>query len=220
MEFELLHAEVARKCRQVEEKHFESLKENQEQGKMIESLQRENTFLGSEKKLLLQSLKEAGQKSEEISKRCLKSDQKVLDLENQSFGLHTKLAAKKLKCDEVTIQLKKIKEVMEKISNDSCQIQEEKESLHENLMLEISRNKALEEELLSTKSYLEEIKESASTGEQQIAKLRNEVLAVAKEKDGEIIDIHSQLLAMAEEIAGLQDQLSSLAAAKMFKNVP
>lgn len=220
MAFESLHAEVAKKYRQVEEKHFELLKDNEEQGKMFKSLQGENASLVSEKTFLLQSLKEETKRSEEISKKYLKSDQRALDLESQSLGLHTELAATKLKCDGLTTQLNKIEEDVKKLSNDTVQIQEEKESLHEKLLLEISRNKALEEELLSTKSSLEEMKESASKGEQQIAKLGSEILAVAKEKDGQIIDIQSQLLAMVEEkgsqLAGLQDQLSSLAAAKMF----
>jgi DNA repair exonuclease SbcCD ATPase subunit len=219
MKFESLHAEVAKKYRQVEEKHLESLKENEKQENMIESLQAEIASLQSEKILLLQSLKEATTRSAEISKKCLKSYHRMLELENQSFGLHTELVATKLECDEVTIQLNKIKEDM-KISKDSCQIQEEKESLHEKLMLQLSRNKALEEELRSTKSSLEEMKDSAFKGEKQMHDVWSELLAFAKEEDDQIIDIQSELLAMVEEkrslIVDLQCQLSFLAAAKMF----
>lgn len=130
MKFESLHADIAMKYRHAEEKHLELLKENEKQGNVIESLQAENAALQSEESLLLRSLKEATTRSAEISKKCLNSYQRMLGLENQSFGLHTKLVATKLKCDEVTIQLNKIKED-KKNSNDSCQIQEEIESLHE-----------------------------------------------------------------------------------------
>lgn len=221
MKFESLHAEVARKYRQAEENHLESLKENEKQGNIIESLQAENAALHNEKSLLLQSLKEATTRSAEISKKCLNNYQRMLGLENQSFGFHTELVSTKLKCDEVTIQLNKIKEDKKK-SNDSCQIQEEIESysLHEKLVVELSRNKALEEELSSTKSSLEEMKESACKGGQQNHNAWSELLDFARENDDQIIDIQSQLLAMVEEkrtlLADLQCQLSVLAAAKMF----
>jgi hypothetical protein len=104
MKFESLHAEAAKKYRQVEEKHLESLKENKKQGNMIESLQAEIASLQREKILLLQSLKEATTRSAEISKKCLKSYHRMMGLENQSFGLHTELVATKLECYEVTIQ--------------------------------------------------------------------------------------------------------------------
>lgn len=220
MELELLHAESAKKYRQVEKKHLESLKENEEQRKMIESLQGENASLQIEKSLL-QSLKEATKRSQELSKKCLERNQRVLDLESQSLRLRTELVATKLEGNKVTIQLNKIKEDLKKSNDSSYQIQEEQqESLHEKLMIQLSRNKALEEELRSTKSSLEEMKESASKGEQQIHDVWSQLLAFAKEEDDQIFDIQGQLLTMIEEksglIADLQDQLSYLAAAKMF----
>jgi chromosome segregation ATPase len=94
------------------------------------------------------------------------------------------------------------------------------ESFHEDLMVQSSRNIALEEELLSTKSSLEEIKESTATGEVQITNLRNQALAVEEGKDSQLSHIQKQLLAMAEEkknqLASLQDELSSISAGKMF----
>lgn len=88
------------------------------------------------------------------------------------------------------------------------------------LMVELSRNKALEEEFRSTKSPLEEMKESACKGGQQNHNVWSELLDFAREKDDQIIDMQSQLLAMVEEkrtlLADLQCQLSVLAAAKMF----
>ena len=50
-------------------------------------------------------------------------------------------------------------------------------------MLQISRTKALEEELLTTKSSLEEMKQSASRGEQQIANVRCQLLTIADKKE-------------------------------------
>ena len=85
-------------------------------------------------------------------------------------------------------------------------------------MLQLPRNKALEEELLSAMSSLEEMKESHSEGEVQIASLSSQLLDVAKEKDGQLSDLHRQLSTMEEEkngqIVSLLDQLSSIAAGK------
>jgi chromosome segregation ATPase len=132
--------------------------------------------------------------------------QRNTELSTEVQSLTTELVAAKSAYDEATVHLNKIKE--------------EKEALDEKLMLQISRNNALEEELLSTKSSFEEMKESASKGEQQIIKLQSQLLAVAEEKDGQIFDIQSRFSAMEEEkrgqLADLHDRLSPLAEAKML----
>ena len=138
--------------------------------------------------------------------------QKNIDLSAEMQSLNTELVAAKSAYDTATTHLNNIKE--------------EKEALDEKLTTQLSRNYALELELLSTKSSLEEMKESASKRELQIANLQSHLLAVAEKKDGQIFDIQSQLSAMAEEkqsqLADLQDELSALIEAKMFldeKNV-
>jgi chromosome segregation ATPase len=115
---------------------------------------------------------------------------------------------------------KKFKELEEESLKQNEEHGKMIESFHEDLMLQSSRNKALEEELFSTKSCLEEIKESTAKGEVQIANLRSQLLDVEEEKDAQLSDIQRQLLAMAEEkksqLASLQDELSFMSAGKIF----
>jgi chromosome segregation ATPase len=207
-EFESFRAELSKKYEDLEEKHLELLKENGEREKMILSLQRDNTSLGNEKSLFLQNLHEETKRSQEISEKCLKSDQRVLYLESQSLELQRELASAKSAYDKVALQLNMIKEDLNKLSNDSHQIKEEKEALDQKLMLQFSINKELEEELVSAKSSFEELKESASKGEQQID--------VVVEKDSQIFYIQCKFCAMVIQFAYLQYQLSTIAKEKRF----
>jgi chromosome segregation ATPase len=129
---------------------------------------------------------------------------------------------------ELNESKKRTQELLQKSEVDQRLWDEEKSTLegtlaelqtkHDDLMLQSSRSKALEEEILSTMSCLEEMKESTSKGEAQIANSRSQLLAVAEEKDGQLSDVQKQLSAMTEEkmnkLACLQDQLSSIAARK------
>jgi len=153
----------------LEEKHSQLLNEKEEQGLLNQSMQAEIASLRSERSLLSKSLNETTARiSQELSEKCLRNDE-----------LQTELAAAKLAYDQVTVQFKKMREDMNKISNDSHRIQREKEALDEKLMLEISRNSALEEELLSRKSSIE-MKESAAN------------LATAHEKGSQIFIIEER----------------------------
>ena len=117
------------------------LKDTEEQENMILSLQTENDSLGNENSFFLQSFNEEIKRSQEISEKCLKNDQRVLYLECQSLGWQTELDSAKSAYDEVAAELDKIKEDMTKLSNDSQQIKEENEALHQNLMLQLSVKK-------------------------------------------------------------------------------
>jgi chromosome segregation ATPase len=129
---------------------------------------------------------------------------------------------------ELNESKKRSLELLQKSEEDWCLWDEKKSNLegtlaelqteHEDLMLKLSRKKALEEESRATMPPLEEMKESTSEGEMQIAELSSQFLAVAEEKDDQLSDIQRQLSAMAEEkrsqLATLQDQLSSIAEGK------
>ena len=119
----------------------------------------------------------------------MKNDQRVLYLECQSLGWQTELDSANSAYDEVAAELDKIKEDMTKLSNDSQQIKEENEALHQNLMLQLSIKKELEEEIMSTKASFEELQECDSRGEQQKAMLQRQLLDVTKEKNSQIFYI-------------------------------
>ena len=142
---ESLHGEFANKYRELEEKNLKLLKENGEQEKMILALQRENASLGNETSFFLHTLNEETKRCREISAKCLENDERVLYLESQSLELQTELASAKSAYDEVVVQLSKTKEDMNKLSIDSGHLKEEKETLRQNMMLQPTINKELEE---------------------------------------------------------------------------
>ena len=142
---ESLHGEFANKYRELEEKNLKLLKENGEQEKMILALQRENASLGNETSFFLHTLNEETKRCREISAKCLENDERVLYLESQALELQTELASAKSAYDEVVVQLSKTKEDMNKLSIDSGHLKEEKETLRQNMMLQPTINKELEE---------------------------------------------------------------------------
>ena len=142
---ESLHGEFANKYRELEEKNLKLLKENGEQEKMILALQRENASLGNETSFFLHTLNEETKRCREISAKCLENDERVLYLESQALELQTELASAKSAYDEVVVQLSKMKEDMNKLSIDSGHLKEEKETLRQNMMLQPTINKELEE---------------------------------------------------------------------------
>ena len=142
---ESLHGEFANKYRELEEKNLKLLKENGEQEKTILALQRENASLGNETSFFLHTLNEETKRCREISAKCLENDERVLYLESQSLELQTELASAKSAYDEVVVQLSKTKEDMNKLSIDSGHLKEEKETLRQNMMLQPTINKELEE---------------------------------------------------------------------------
>jgi len=137
--------EETKRCRELEEKNLKLLKENGEQEKMILALQRENASLGNETSFFLHTLNEETKRCREISAKCLENDERVLYLESQSLELQTELASAKSAYDEVVVQLSKTKEDMNKLSIDSGHLKEEKETLRQNMMLQPTINKELEE---------------------------------------------------------------------------
>ena len=129
---------------------------------------------------------------------------------------------------ELNESKKKTLELLQKSEEDRHLSDERKSNLEgtlaelqtkqDDLTLQLSRKKEVEEEFLAALSSLEEMKESTSKGEIQIANLRSQLLAVAEKKDGQLSDLQRQLSAMAEEkksqLANLQDQLSSIGEGK------
>ena len=90
-ESELLCSDFEKKYRELEERHLALLKDTEEQENMILSLQTENDSLGNENSFFLQSFNEEIKRSQKISEKCLKNDQRVLYLECQSLGWQTEL---------------------------------------------------------------------------------------------------------------------------------
>ena len=101
-----LHAEGVNKYKELEEKYRVLLNEKEEQGKIIESMQREIASLRNEKSLISKNLVENTKMSQEISDKRLQNYNKVLELEGQSLGLQTELAEAKSAYDEVNVELK------------------------------------------------------------------------------------------------------------------
>ena len=58
---------------------------------------------------VVHNLNRETKRSQEISAKCLESDERVLYLESQSLGLQTELASAKSAYDEVVVQLGKMK---------------------------------------------------------------------------------------------------------------
>ena len=129
-----LHAEGVKKYRELEEKHRRLLNEKEEQGMIIESLQREVASLRSEKSLISRNLDETTQMSQEISDKCLQNYPKVLEPEGQSLGLQTELAEAKSAYDEVNVELKNNRADTNEIPNNARRFQRDEETLDEKLM--------------------------------------------------------------------------------------
>lgn len=171
-------------------------------------------------KKFTESIVENGRLNEQVEELS----KKFAELQQENVKLMQEKDAQRMEFESLNAETaKKYRDLEEKYRESLKQNEEHRkriEVLHEDLTVEQSRNKAFEEKLLSAKSSLEEIKESAATSEVEIANLRSQLLAVEEENNAQLSDIQKQLSAREEEkknqLASLQDQLSFIAAEKMI----